>query len=109
MWLGDVAHRYPLTFRRNRSDKIMPRGKALAEFRELLYYRGAVPTKEGQVAISQKVFDREIARGLESKGVYLKCLGYFVDGLEIGTEQFIRDQLAVMWEKGGAYLSHSTE
>jgi len=30
-------------------------------------------------AISQKVLDREIARGFESKGVYLKRLGYLVD------------------------------
>ncbi len=76
------------------------RKKALAEFRELLYYRGALPTKEGQAAISQTVLDREIARGFESKGVYLKRLGYFVDGMAIGTEQFIRDQLTVMREEG---------
>jgi REP element-mobilizing transposase RayT len=76
------------------------RRNALVEFRELLYYRGAAPTKEGQAVISQKVLDREIARGFESKGMYLKRLGYFVDGLAIGTEQFIRDQLAVMREEG---------
>jgi len=76
------------------------RKKALIEFRELLYYRGAVPTKEGQAAISQKVLDQEIARGFASRGIYLKRLGYFVDGLAIGTEQFIRDQLTVMREDG---------
>ena len=76
------------------------RKRALVEFRELLYYRGAVPTKEGQAAISQKVLDEEIARGFASRGVYLKRLGYFVDGLAIGTEQFIRDQLTVMRDEG---------
>jgi REP element-mobilizing transposase RayT len=76
------------------------RKKVLVEFRERLYYRGNVPTKEGQAAISQKVLDREIARGFEVRGLYLKRLGYFVDGLAIGTEQFIRDQLVVMREEG---------
>ena len=76
------------------------RKKALIEFRELLYYRGAVPTKPGQAAISRKVLDQEIARGFASRGVYLKRLGYFVDGLAIGTEQFIRDRLTVMREEG---------
>jgi REP element-mobilizing transposase RayT len=76
------------------------RKRALIEFRELLYYRGAVPTRGGQAVISQEVLDREIARGFESKGVYLKRLGYFVDGLAIGSEEFIRDRLAVMREEG---------
>ena len=76
------------------------RKKALVEFRELLYYRGAVPTRKGQAAISQKILDQEISRGFESRGVYLKRLGYFVDGLAVGTEQFIRDQLAMMREEG---------
>jgi len=44
--------------------------------------------------------DEEIARGFASRGVYLKRLGYFVDGLAIGTEQFIRDQLTVMRDEG---------
>ena len=74
--------------------------KALREFRERLYYRGNVPTKEGQAAISQVVLDEEIARGFTSRGVYRKRLGYFVDGLAIGTEQFIRDQLTQMRESG---------
>lgn len=74
--------------------------KALVEFRELLYYRGAVPSREGQAAISREVLEREIARGFASSGVYLRRLGYFVDGLAIGTGQFIRDQLAVMRDEG---------
>jgi len=76
------------------------RKKALIEFRERLYYRGNVPTKDGQAAISQKVLDREIARGFETRGLYRKRLGYFVDGLAIGTEDYLRDQLARMREDG---------
>ena len=74
--------------------------RALTEFRERLYYRGNVPTKPGQAAISKGVLEHEIARGFETRGVYRKRLGYFVDGLAIGTEQFIRDQLARMREEG---------
>ena len=76
------------------------RKKALVEFRELLYYRGSVPTKPGQAPISQAVLDQEIARGFKTKGVFLKRLGYFVDGLAIGSEQFIREQISRMREDG---------
>ncbi len=31
--------------------------KALEEFRQLLYYRGSVPTKEGQAAIPQEILE----------------------------------------------------
>jgi putative transposase len=74
--------------------------KALREYRERLYYRGAVPTKPGQKAIPQEVLDKEFARGFAARGLYRKRLGYFVDGLAIGTEVFIRDQLAQLREKG---------
>ncbi len=86
----------PLTRVLNRSG----RKRALAEFRELLYYRGAVPTKEGQAAISQELLEQEIARGFASSGLYRKRLRYFVDGLAVGTEEFIRDQLTLMREDG---------
>ncbi len=75
-------------------------GGALREYRERMYYRGSVPTKEGQAAISAEVLERERTRGFESRGMYLKRLGYFVDGLAIGTEDFLREQLAKMREEG---------
>jgi len=74
--------------------------RALVEFRQLLYHRGAVPTKAGQAAISRAVLDREAAHGFKARGIYRKRLGYFVDGLAVGTEEFIREQLAVMREEG---------
>ena len=73
---------------------------ALREYREHVYYRGNVPTKPGQRAIPQEVLDKEIARGFAVRGLYRKRLGYFVDGLAIGTEGFIRDQLARLREEG---------
>jgi len=77
--------------------------EALVEYRERLYYRGSVPTRERQRPISQEVLDDEIARGFAVRGLYRKRLGYFVDGLAIGTEDFIRDQLARL-RKEGRYL-----
>ena len=68
--------------------------KALIEFRQRLYHRGSVPTKRGQPVISREVLDQEAARGFARSGVYRKRLAYFVDGLAIGTEQFLRDQIA---------------
>ena len=74
--------------------------KALIEYRERLYYRGNVPTREGQKAISQNVLDQEIVRGFATRGLYRKRLGYFVDGLAIGSESFIRDQISRLREEG---------
>jgi REP element-mobilizing transposase RayT len=94
--IGKDAWLVPLTELTGQPD----RRRAMVEFRELLYYRGAVPTKEGQAAISQEVLEREISRGFETRGAYLRRLGYFVDGLAVGTEEFIRGQLAVMRQEG---------
>lgn len=74
--------------------------EALTEYRERIYYRGNVPTKAGQKAISDEVLDQEIARGFKTAGLFRKRLGYFVDGLVIGSEEFIRDQLARLREEG---------
>jgi REP element-mobilizing transposase RayT len=74
--------------------------KALIEFRQRLYHRGSVPTKQGQASISQEVIDQEAARGFAKSGVYRKRLAYFVDGLAVGTEQFLRDQISRMRENG---------
>ncbi len=74
--------------------------EALREYRERMYYRGSVPTREGQAAISQKVLEKEVARGFKRRGMYRKRLGYFVDGLAVGSEEFILEQLARMREEG---------
>ena len=44
-----------------------------------------------------------MARGFATRGRYRKRLGYSVDGLALGTESFIREQLAQM-RKDGQYL-----
>jgi hypothetical protein len=58
-----------------------------------VYYRGAVPTKPGQAAISQRIIKEEEARGFKVSGVYSKRLRYFVDGLAIGSGDFVRQQI----------------
>jgi len=67
--------------------------RALAEYRSLVYYRGAVPTKPGQAAIPVRVVQEEASRGFAVSGMYRKRLRHFVDGLVIGSEGFVRDQL----------------
>ena len=73
---------------------------ALIEYREMLYYRGRVPTREGQQAISEEILEQEKARGFKVSGVYSRRIGYFVDGIAIGTEDFIRERLSLMRERG---------
>jgi transposase-like protein len=74
--------------------------RALTEYRSLVYYRGEVPTKKGQAAIPQRVIQEEAARGFEVSGVYRKRLRYFVDGLVVGSEEFIRHYLDIMRDHG---------
>jgi len=70
------------------------------EFRQLLYYRGSVPTKEGQAAIPQEILGKEIARGFKSRGMYLKRLRFWAEGVAVGSEEFIRSEIGRMREDG---------
>jgi len=94
--LGNATWLAPLT------EFVDPRteDEALVEFRQLLYYRGSVPTKEGQAAISQEILEAEIARGFNVRGMFRKRLGYFVDGMVIGTEEFLREEIQKLREAG---------
>lgn len=74
--------------------------KALTEYRSLVYYRGQVPTKPGQAAIAQRIVKQEEARGFEVSGIYRKRLRYFVDGLVIGSEAFVRQHIESLRDAG---------
>ncbi len=95
-----------------RDDWLMPltrlfeqsKERALTEYRSLVYYRGAVPTKEGQASLSARIVQEEAVRGFEVSGMYRKRLRYFVDGLVIGSERLIRKQIDALHDKG-QYLS----
>ena len=76
--------------------------RALTEYRCFIYYRGQVPTKAGQAAIPQRIVQEEAARGFEASGVYTKRLRYFVDGLVIGSEDFVRQHIQQL-RKVGTY------
>jgi hypothetical protein len=52
------------------------------------------------MAIPTQVIEAEEARGFKTRGLYRKRLGYFVDGVAVGTEEFIRSRLVVMREMG---------
>ena len=76
------------------------RQAALGEYRQRLYYRGAVRSKGNQAAISQEVLAAEAARGFAQRGMFLKRLRYFRDGVMVGTEEVIRAQIARLREEG---------
>ncbi len=76
------------------------KGRSLVEYRSLIYYRGQVPTKKGQAAIPIRIIKEEAARGFEVSGVYRKRLRYFVDGMVVGSEGFIREKLSSLQESG---------
>ncbi len=84
---------------------ISPRGfiKGHYFFIRTYYYCGNVSNKPGQQAISDRILADEKARGSEVSGVYRKRLGYFVDGVAIGSADFLRQQLSRLREQG-AYL-----
>ena len=89
-WLGSL---YSLLGRRSESD-------AWSDYKGRLYYRGSVASKEGQAVISPEVLKAEEARGFKSSGVYRKRLRFFTDGLLIGSESAIRQQLVRLRIKG---------
>jgi len=68
--------------------------RLLRAYRARLYYRGEVPAREGQAAIPRWVVESEQASGFAARGVYLKRLRYFTDGLVIGSRQGVRTWLA---------------
>ena len=74
--------------------------QAVVEHRDLLYHRGAVPTRPGQSAIPPEVLEREARRGFAVRGVYRHRLRYFVDGLAVGSEAFVREVLGRLRDAG---------
>ncbi len=74
--------------------------EALVEFRQLLYHRGAVPSRAGQARIPEEVLEREAARGFSIRGAFRRRLGYFVDGLLLGARDVVADHLARLRAEG---------
>ena len=79
------------------------RADALLAYKAAIYYRGNVPTREGQAAIPARLIAREEARGFAARGVYARRLRHFVDGLVYGSAEFVRGHLEAL-RQSGAYL-----
>jgi putative transposase len=85
-------------------DKIV--NTTLAEYRMALYYRGNITTKDTKstkdikILISDEIIHREQERGFETRGVYRKRLRFFVDGMALGGEEFIRQQIQHVRDRG---------
>ncbi len=70
------------------------------EHKALLYYRGGVPTKRGHAAIPAWILRKEEARGFATAGVFRKRLRYFGEGVMLGAQEAIREQLDRLRECG---------
>ena len=75
------------------------RSQAVRDYKAMLYYRGNVPTKKGQVAIPNRIVREEEARGFKTQGVYRKRLRHFVDGVVIGSEGFVKKEIERLREQ----------
>lgn len=76
--------------------------KARAEYRHLIYWRGSVPTKESHRRIPRELAEREAERGFSVGGAFLRRLRYFSEGVAVGGEVFVRQQL-VKLRRAGRY------
>jgi REP element-mobilizing transposase RayT len=83
--------------------KLTGRGKrkdALIDYRARTYYRGNVPSKERQQAIPDRIILEEEAQGFASQGLFRKRLRYYVDGMVVGGEEFVRSHLERLRSSG---------
>jgi putative transposase len=72
----------------------------LTEYRMALYYRGNITTKEVRILITDEIIQREQERGFETSGMYRKRLRFFVDGMALGGEAFVRQQIQHVRDRG---------
>jgi putative transposase len=76
------------------------------EYRMALYYRGNITTKDTKstkdikILIADEIIQREKERGFKTAGIYRKRLRYFVDGMALGGEGFIRQQIKQVRDRG---------
>lgn len=74
--------------------------QALLDYKSSIYYRGNVPSKDGQMSIPSEIVELEESRGFKTRGLYRKRLRYFVDGVALGSEEFVRGHLDALLESG---------
>jgi len=71
-----------------------------ADYRALLYHRGAVATKSATGTIPLAVLRMEEACGFSKAGAYLRRLRFFSDGLVLGTQIQIQDWITELRRRG---------
>jgi putative transposase len=69
---------------------------ATRSYREMLYYRGNVPSKEKDAVIPDDILERVAKRGLEESGRYLKRVSYLSRGYVIGKRETVEAWLDEM-------------
>lgn len=105
-WNGSSLYLRELGGRR--SDWLMPLEDILGHGRESeykhyksrVYYRGAVPTKEGQVAISWDLLKLEQSRGFERPGTLRSRKRFFTRGVVVGDQESVAPYLWHMRSRG---------
>jgi REP element-mobilizing transposase RayT len=76
------------------------RADAMHDYKSCIYYRGSVPTKDNQAAISKRLLAQEEARGFAAEGLFTKRIRHFTDGVVIGSEEFVQEKLNKLREAG---------
>ena len=89
-WMAPITE---ITKRTKRSD-------AMRDYKACIYYRGSVPTKENQAVISKRLLAAEAAREFETAGLFTKRIRHLTDGVVIGSEAFVTENLNRLRETG---------
>ena len=69
-------------------------------YRARLYYRGAVPTREGQAAIPRWILHQEQRRGYTRAGAFRRRLRFLTDGLAVGPAEKVAQLLETYRQQG---------
>ena len=71
-----------------------------SSYRARLYYRGAVPTREGQAAIPRWILHQEHRRGFTRAGAFRRRLRFLTDGLAVGPAEKVAQLLETYRQQG---------
>lgn len=69
-------------------------------YRSLLYWRGAIRSREKQAVIPESIVRAEEARGFRERGCFRRRLAYYRDGLAVGCSDFVAEMLIRAREAG---------
>ena len=87
--IGHDEWLFPLT----RIMGIDNRMESYSNYKARLYYRGHVASRSGQYQIPEEVIKSEELLGFGERGIYLKRLRHFVDGVVLGSADYVRSHL----------------